>query len=69
MKQLGLNDSGFVKRPKKIRKARFLDEIDRVVPWSRLMDQIKPRNPKAGNGRRPGSLAIGSVLEFRIFPS
>jgi len=32
MKQLGLNDSGFVKRPKKIRKARFLDEIDRVVP-------------------------------------
>jgi transposase, IS5 family len=32
MKQLGLNDPGFVKHPKKTRKAPFLAEMNQVVP-------------------------------------
>jgi transposase, IS5 family len=53
MKQLGLNDSGFVKHPKKTRKAQFLAEMNQVVPWSRLVALIEPHYPKPGNGRRP----------------
>jgi IS5 family transposase len=64
MKQLGLNDSGFVKQPKKTRKAQFLDEMDRVVPWSRLIALIEPYYPKAGNGRRP--IALETMLRIHF---
>jgi transposase, IS5 family len=53
MKQLGLNDPGFMKHPKKTRKAEFLAEMNQVVPWSRLVALIEPYYPKPGNGRRP----------------
>ena len=52
MKQLGLDDSSLVKHPKKTRKAQFLDEMNQVVPWSRLVALIEPYYPKPGNGRR-----------------
>jgi IS5 family transposase len=64
MKQLGLNDPGFVKHPKKTRKAQFLDEMDRVVPWSRLIALIEPYYPKAGNGRRP--IALETMLRIHF---
>ena len=32
MKQLGLDDSGFISQLKKIRKTQFLAEMDQVVP-------------------------------------
>ena len=53
MKQLGLDDSGFVKQPKKTRKAQFLAEMDRVVPWSRL---VAPHYPKPGKRSGPRKL-------------
>jgi transposase, IS5 family len=64
MKQLGLNDSGFVKHPKKTRKAQFLAEMNQVVPWSRLVALIEPHYPKPGNGRRPISLETMLRIHF-----
>jgi IS5 family transposase len=38
---------------KRTRRERFLDEMERVVPWSRWIALIEPHYPKAGLGRRP----------------
>jgi transposase, IS5 family len=64
MKQLGLNDPGFVKHPKKTRKAQFLAEKNQVVPWSRLVALIEPYYPKPGNGRRPIPLETMLRIHF-----
>lgn len=52
MKQLGLTDSRLMKRSKKTRKEQFLEEMDAIVPWQRLLAAIEPHYPKATRGRR-----------------
>ncbi|MCL5062103.1 MAG: hypothetical protein M1443_02690 [Nitrospirae bacterium] len=46
MKQLGLSDRGFAKRPKTTRKEQFLAEMEVVMPWTRLCERIEPHYPK-----------------------
>ena len=41
---------------RKTRKAIFLDQMDRVVPWSRLVDLIAPCYPEGLIGRPPFEL-------------
>jgi transposase, IS5 family len=63
MKQMTLTGStGFEKYNKTTRRAAFLSEMDRVVPWSALCELIEPHYPKAGNGRPP----IGLERMLRI---
>ncbi|URI06280.1 IS5 family transposase [Aquincola tertiaricarbonis] len=50
MKQLGL---GLNLSTKKTRKREFLEEMERVVPWSALMQVVEPYYPKAKTGRPP----------------
>lgn len=59
MKQvsLGLNLS-----MKKTRKREFLDEMERVVPWSALVQIIEPHWPRAKTGRPP--FAIETMLRI-----
>jgi len=40
----------------KIRTQKFLDEMDQIIPWHKLINIIEPHYPKAGNGRRPMNL-------------
>ena len=56
MKQTTLSTSGFDRFGKTTRRAAFLAEMDRVVPWSALCSLIEPVYPKAGNGRPPVDL-------------
>lgn len=56
MKQLSLAEGGFEKYAKPSRRAEFLEQMDRVVPWEELCELIEPHYPKAGNGRRPVGL-------------
>jgi transposase, IS5 family len=56
MKQTTLATAGFGKYAKTTRRAVFLSEMDRVVPWSALCKLIEPHYPKAGNGRPPVGL-------------
>ena len=57
MKQMSLFVSGFRGKPGKVTKReKFLGEMDQVIPWSRLIDVIKPHYPEAGNGRPPMGL-------------
>jgi transposase, IS5 family len=52
-RQRTLAGSGFDKYTKTTRRAQFLAEMDRVVPWRALCARIDPVYPKAGHGRPP----------------
>jgi transposase, IS5 family len=54
---LGLNLS-----TKKTRKREFLDEMDRVLPWSALVQIVEPHSPRAKTGRPP--FAIETMLRI-----
>jgi IS5 family transposase len=56
MKQMTLATAGFERYGKTTRRAAFLAEMDRVVPWSSLCRLIEPVYPKAGHGRPPVGL-------------
>ena len=58
-----LSAGGFDRHGKTTRRAAFLAEMDRVVPWSALCALIEPVYPKAGNGRPP----IGLERMLRIY--
>ncbi|PZO50970.1 MAG: IS5 family transposase [Alphaproteobacteria bacterium] len=63
MKQMTFAAMGFGRYAKTTRKAAFLAEMERVVPWGRLCALIEPHYPKAGNGRPP----IGLERMLRIY--
>lgn len=56
MKQMSLARGGFERYGKTTKRAAFLAEMDRVVPWSGLCALIEPDYPKAGRGRQPVGL-------------
>ena len=53
MKQLTLATVGFERYAKPTRRAAFLVEMERIVPWSALCGLIAPFYPKPGNGGPP----------------
>ena len=59
MKQLGL---GLNLSTKKTRKAKFLDEMKRVVPWAALVQVVEPHCPRAKTGRPP--FAVETMLRI-----
>ena len=61
MKQadLGLNLS-----VKRTRKRQFLDEMERVVPWARLIGLLEPHYPSGQTGRPP--FAIQTMLRIHF---
>jgi hypothetical protein len=63
MKQLTLATAGFERYAKMTRRAAFLAEMERVVPWSALCALIEPFYPKPGNGRPP----VGVERMLRIY--
>jgi transposase, IS5 family len=63
MKQLTLATAGFDRYAKRTRRATFLAEMERVVPWPALCELITPFYPKPGNGRPP----IGIERMLRIY--
>jgi transposase, IS5 family len=63
MKQLTLARVGFERYGKTTRRAVFLAEMERVVPWPALCGLIEPFYPKPGNGRPP----IGVERMLRIY--
>ncbi|MBN3851694.1 IS5 family transposase [Paraburkholderia sp. Ac-20342] len=61
MTQLGL---GLDLSTKRTRKREFLDEMRRVVPWSRLIALIESHYPKGKTGRPPFSVATMLQIHF-----
>jgi len=60
MKQMTLATAGFERFAKTTRRAVFLAEMERVVPWPALCGLIEPFYPKAGNGRQR---AVGALAQ------
>jgi IS5 family transposase len=59
MKQQSLaSQAVFEKYGRKSRRELFLDEMEKVVPWSALEALVRPHYAKAGNGRQPVGLSI-----------
>jgi IS5 family transposase len=56
---LGLNLS-----TKRTRKRDFLEEMKRVVPWTRLIELIEPHYPKGKTGRPPFPVATMLHIHF-----
>ena len=63
MRQTTLATSGFDRYSKPTRRALFLAEMDRVVPWKQLCALIEPVYPKPGKGRSP----VGLERMLRIY--
>lgn len=62
--QLTLATAGFEKHGKLTRRAAFLAEMERVVPWRELCAVVEPFYPKPGNGRPPVGLERMLRLHF-----
>jgi transposase, IS5 family len=64
MKQLSLAmAAGFERYARTTRRAAFLAEMERVVPWPALCAVVEPYYPKPGNGRPP----IGVERMLRLY--
>ena len=63
MKQMTLGSSGFEKHAKATRRAQFLAEMDRVVPWKELCALIQPAYSQGATGRPP----VGLERMLRIY--
>src|SRR5271166_1282680 len=55
--------TGFERYSKKTKRALFLEEMERVVPWCELCGLVEPHYPKAGNGRPP----VGVERMLRVY--
>jgi IS5 family transposase len=64
MRQSTLASVSFDKHSKQTRRAKFLSEMDQVVPWGELCALIEPFYPKPGNGRPPVGLERMLRLHF-----
>src|SRR5271163_2564788 len=59
MRQQSLaSQSVFEKYGRKSRRELFLDEMEKIVPWSGLEALVRPHYVKAGKGRQPVGLSI-----------
>ena len=57
------SQAAFQKYGRKSRRELFLDEMERIVPWSELLSLVRPHYAKAGNGRRP----VGLEIMLRVY--
>ena len=64
MTQLSFATLDHRNKKKQTKRARFLGEMDAVVPWARLVGLIQPHYPKAGKGRRPYPLEVMLRIYF-----
>lgn len=63
MKQMTLATAGFERYGKTTRRAAFLAEMERVVPWAELCGLIEPVYAKPGKGRPP----VGVERMLRLY--
>ena len=64
MKAVSFASLVYDNKKKKARREKFLEEMDRVIPWEKLLGVIRPYYPKAGNGRQPMPLPMMLRIYF-----
>jgi transposase, IS5 family len=64
MEQQGsFSEAEYASKKKQTRRDRFLAEMERVVPWARLVERLRPFYPKGERGRPP----IGLERMLRLY--
>ena len=53
MKTMSFASLAYENKKKKTKREKFLEDMDKVIPWDELIEEIKRYYPKAGNGRQP----------------
>ena len=61
--QLSFAQEEYARKKKTTRRDKFLAEMNRVVPWARLVELILPHYPKGKRGRPP----IGIEKMLRVY--
>jgi len=64
MSQRSFASAEYAMKKKRTRRERFLAEMERIVPWSRLIAVIEPLYPKSGRVGRP---PIGVPKMLRMY--
>jgi IS5 family transposase len=62
-RQMSFAQSEYARKKKITRREKFLGEMEKVVPWPRLLGLIEPHYPKGERGRPP----IGIERMLRIY--
>jgi IS5 family transposase len=62
-RQGSFSEAEYGAKKKRTRRDKFLAEMDRVVPWARLVERLRPLYPKGERGRPP----IGLERMLRIY--
>lgn len=63
-KQCSFTDMEYSFRKKKTKRDRFLSDMDKIVPWTELVEEIRPFYPKGNRGRKP--IAIEVMLRMYL---
>jgi transposase, IS5 family len=64
--QISFAQAEYAAKRKLTRRHRFLDEMERVVPWARLLAALRPHDyPTAGQG--PGRPPMGLERMLRLY--
>lgn len=58
MTQLSFSEAEYNHKKKKIRREKFLEQMEGLTPWKRLENRILRHYPKPDNGRQPYPLAL-----------
>jgi len=61
--QLSFGAREYAQKKKQTRREKFLGEMERVVPWEKLVEQIKPHYPEGKRGRPP----VGIERMLRVY--
>ena len=64
MKRTTFASLAYENKKKKTRREKFLEEMDQVIPWKKLIGIISPYYPRVGNGRHPMPLSMMLRIYF-----
>lgn len=64
MNQRSFASAEFSMKKKRTRREKFLAEMERIVPWARLLAVIEPLYPKSGRVGRP---PVGAAKMLRMY--
>ena len=64
--QLSFAQSEYAGKKKVTRRDKFLGEMEKVVPWERLVEIIRPYYPTGQRGRPP--VGLGRMLRIYFLP-
>src|SRR4030066_1314370 len=64
MRSASFASLAYENKKKKTRREKFLEEMERAIPWEKLLQVVRKHYPIAGNGRQPMPLEMMLRIYF-----